>query len=70
MARTSPLLGKTVRETRFRTRFDAAIVALHRAGERLRTRIGDIELAVRSLPLLHTAAAPCLPCLYDVYKPS
>ena len=47
LARTSALLGKTVRETRFRTRFDAAIVALHRAGQRLRTRIGDIELAVR-----------------------
>lgn len=48
LARSSALLGKTVRETKFRKRFDAAIIALHRAGQRQRTRIGDIELAVRS----------------------
>jgi K+/H+ antiporter YhaU regulatory subunit KhtT len=46
LARSSVLLGKTVRATNFRKRFDAAIVALHRAGQRLRTRIGDIELQV------------------------
>lgn len=47
MARTSDLLGKTVRETRFRRRFDAAIIALHREGQRIRQKIGDITLAVR-----------------------
>lgn len=47
LARTSDLLGKTVRETRFRSRFDAAIIALHREGHRIRQKIGDITLAVR-----------------------
>lgn len=46
MARTSDLLGKSVRETRFRRRFDAAIIALHREGHRIRQKIGDITLAV------------------------
>lgn len=46
MARTSDLLGKSVRETRFRRRFDAAIIALHREGQRIRQKIGDITLAV------------------------
>ena len=57
LARGSNLLGKTVRETRFRTRFDAAIIALHRAGQRQRTRIGDIQLAVSSM-----GAVPCMSC--------
>jgi uncharacterized protein with PhoU and TrkA domain len=47
LSRKSALIGKTVRESRFRTQFDAAIVAVHRAGERLRMRIGDVLLAVR-----------------------
>lgn len=47
MARTSELIGKTVREGKFRTRFDAAIIALHREGNRMRQKIGDIQLAVR-----------------------
>lgn len=57
IARSSVLVGSTVKETGFRTRFDAAIIAIHRAGERLRLRIGDIQLAVRSRPLLGT----CVP---------
>lgn len=40
----SSLLGRTVRDSRFRRRFDAAIVAVHRAGERIVGRIGDIVL--------------------------
>lgn len=46
LARTSDLLGMSVRETRFRRRFDAAIIALHREGQRLRQKIGDITLTV------------------------
>lgn len=46
MARTSDLLGKSIRETRFRRRFDAAIIALHREGQRIREKIGDITLSV------------------------
>jgi Trk K+ transport system NAD-binding subunit len=47
IARNSDLIGKTVRETKFRNRFDAAMVALHREGHRQRKQIGDIQLAVR-----------------------
>lgn len=47
-----PLLGKSVREGRFRNRYDAAIVAVARSGERLRGKIGDIELRVGDTLLL------------------
>ncbi len=41
---TCPLVGKRVREGRFRTRYRAAIIALARNGERLRGKIGDMVL--------------------------
>jgi len=40
----SALIGRTVRDVGFRRRYDAAILAVHRAGERIQKRIGDIEL--------------------------
>lgn len=40
----SPLVGMTVRDAEFRRRYDAAILAVHRAGVRLEQKIGDIEL--------------------------
>jgi di/tricarboxylate transporter len=40
----SPLVGRTVREGRFRTLYDAVIIAVHRGGERIRRKIGDIVL--------------------------
>ncbi|HRX86311.1 MAG TPA: SLC13 family permease [Phycisphaerae bacterium] len=39
-----PELGKTVRNSDFRTRYDAVVVAVHRNGTRLRRKIGDIIL--------------------------
>jgi di/tricarboxylate transporter len=39
-----PLAGKTIREGRFRTYYNAAIVALARNGERVHGKIGDITL--------------------------
>eukprot|EP00892_Ulva_mutabilis_P002422 jgi/Ulvmu1/12180/UM085_0044.1 len=56
LARTSNLLGKSVREARFRTQFNAAIVALHRDGHRIRQRIGDITLAAGDVLLLDTGS--------------
>ncbi len=50
----SPLSGKVVKESDFRNGYDAAIVAIHRNGERLRGRIGDIRLQVGDLLLLTT----------------
>lgn len=40
----SPLIGEKVMDTDFRARFDAAIVAIHRNGERLKGKIGEQEL--------------------------
>ena len=50
----SPLAGKTVREAAFRTRFGAAIIAVHRNGARLGGKIGDIELRFGDTLLLET----------------
>ncbi len=52
----SSLVGKTVKESDFRNRYNAAIVAIHRNGKRLRGRIGDIELQAGDLLLLYTGS--------------
>lgn len=53
---TSDLAGKKVRETNFRERFDAAIVAVHRDGRRLGGRIGDVVLEYGDLLLVTTGS--------------
>ncbi|HLQ71946.1 MAG TPA: SLC13 family permease, partial [Bacillota bacterium] len=40
----SALLSKSIKHTRFRSRFDAGVVAVHRHNERIRSKIGDIVL--------------------------
>jgi len=40
----SPLVGRSVRESDFRRTFDAAILAVHRSGERIQDKIGEIVL--------------------------
>jgi di/tricarboxylate transporter len=54
LSRTSPLVGKTVREADFRALYNAAVVAVHRGGVRLEGRIGDIVLHVGDTLLLQT----------------
>jgi di/tricarboxylate transporter len=49
---SSPATGRTVREGRFRNRYDGAIIAVARNGERVRGRIGDIELRAGDLLLI------------------
>ncbi len=44
LSNTSPLIGQTVRGSGFRTHFDAVILAIHRSGERIEKKIGDITL--------------------------
>ena len=39
-----PLVGRSIREGRFRSTYDAVVIAVARDGERLRMKIGDIEL--------------------------
>lgn len=41
---SSPLLGKTVKEANFRTKYSAGVIAIHRNGHRIKEKIGDIEL--------------------------
>lgn len=43
---TSPLIGKTLRDMEFRGRYQAAVVAIHRAGQRVRAKLGDVQLRV------------------------
>ncbi len=40
----SPLVGKCVRESKFRTYYDAVIIAIHRSGDRIKEKIGNIVL--------------------------
>lgn len=54
LSRTSPLVGRTVKEADFRQRYNAAIVAIHRNGERVTNKIGDVELEPGDTLLLQT----------------
>lgn len=49
-----PLLGKAVRDAGFRRHYEAAILAVHRNGERLARKIGDIELQAGDTLLLQS----------------
>ncbi|GAB4147438.1 MAG: SLC13 family permease [Planctomycetota bacterium] len=44
LAPDSPLVGMKVGKTQFKNRFDAAIVAVQRAGQHLRERLADLRL--------------------------
>jgi len=39
-----PLIGKTIREGRFRSHYEAVVIAVARGGKRVAGKIGDIEL--------------------------
>jgi di/tricarboxylate transporter len=47
-----PLVGKTIKEGRFRNVYDAAVIAVARAGERINKKIGEIELRAGDTLLL------------------
>ncbi len=51
---TSPLVGLSIRESGFRTRYDAVVIAVARAGKRVEGKIGVIELHVGDTLLLET----------------
>ncbi len=48
----SPILGKTVKECHFRGKYGAGVVAIHRNGERIQSKIGDITLRAGDTLLL------------------
>lgn len=41
---SSPLIGNNVRKSNFREKYDAVIIAIHRNGERINKKVGDIIL--------------------------
>jgi di/tricarboxylate transporter len=52
VSNTCPLGGRSVRDGRFRTIYDAAVIAIARNGERLRKKIGDVVLQAGDTLLL------------------
>jgi di/tricarboxylate transporter len=50
----SSLIGRTIKDSEFRNRYDAAVVAVHRNGERLTGKIGDITLQAGDVLLLYS----------------
>lgn len=44
VSNTCPLVGKTVRDGKFRTNYNAVVIAVARNGERINKKIGDIVL--------------------------
>jgi di/tricarboxylate transporter len=50
-----PLVGRTIREGRFRSTYDAVVIAVARDGERLRMKIGDIRLQAGDTLLLEAS---------------
>lgn len=53
---TSPLVGRTAKESRFRSRFSAAIIAVHRHGGHVKERIADIRLRAGDTLLVEAGA--------------
>lgn len=43
---TSPLVGQTLKDAGFRARYQAAVVAIHRAGQRVHAKLGEVPLKV------------------------
>jgi len=50
----SNLISKTVKESNFRSKYDASVLAIHRNGERISGKIGDVKLIAGDLLLVIT----------------
>lgn len=44
VSRSNPIVGRTIKAGKFRNRYDAAVLAVSRSGERIEEKVGDIEL--------------------------
>ncbi|WP_444935017.1 SLC13 family permease [Microbulbifer sp. JTAC008] len=53
---SSSILGQSLKSCNFRTRFDAAVVAMRRGGDRLSGKLGEIELRAGDALLLAVGA--------------
>ncbi len=51
---TSPLIGLTIREARFRSVYEGVVIAVHRQGQKLEGKIGDIVLKTGDVLLVET----------------
>ncbi len=49
----SSLIGKSIKESNFRERYDAAVVAIHRNGEKLSGKIGRIKIKAGDVLLMY-----------------
>ena len=52
----SPLMGVSIRDGAFRSQYDAVVIAVHRGGERIGGKLGDIRLRPGDTLLLEAAA--------------
>jgi di/tricarboxylate transporter len=52
VAEGSPLVGSTLKEVDFRARYGAAVMAVHRSGERLAAKLGEVRLRPGDLLLV------------------
>ncbi|MDA1062482.1 MAG: SLC13 family permease [Chloroflexi bacterium] len=52
LGQSSPVVGTTIRASEFRGRYQAAVVAVHRAGQRIEAKLGDVRLRVGDTLLL------------------
>jgi uncharacterized protein with PhoU and TrkA domain len=57
IARRGPLVGKTVKQVRFRTRYGAAVIAVHRDGAKIHEHPGQIRLQAGDVLLLEAGPA-------------
>ena len=57
IARKGPLVGKNVKDVRFRTRYGAAVIAVHREGKRVHQHPGKIKLQSGDVLLLEAGPA-------------
>jgi len=54
ISQNSALVNKTVKEYNFRSKYDAAVISIHRNGERIEGKIGQVELKAGDVLLLFT----------------
>jgi len=54
LSASCPVVGKTIREGEFRTRYDAVVIAVARNGERIRGKLGEIRLRLGDTLLIES----------------
>ncbi len=57
ISQNSTLIGKEVQEVNFRAKYDAAVMALHRNGEQITNKMGNVELRAGDVLLVYAGPA-------------